>query len=67
MWLYTRPHGRVRAVLPWASPAPGPDPNPVLLILGLERGLLAHFWNSLLPSAYTTSTCPRSLCHRSPL
>lgn len=35
MRLHTGPHGRVRAALPRASPALGPDPNPILLTLGL--------------------------------
>lgn len=50
-WLCAGTQGGVRAAVPWASLALGPDPNPTMPILGLGKGPFAHFQNSFLPSA----------------
>lgn len=41
-----RAQSGVRAALPWASPL-GLDPKPIMLTIGLGKGLFDHFQSSL--------------------
>lgn len=45
-WVCTGLQSGVRAALPWSSPL-GLDPKPIMLTIGLGKGLFAYFQSSL--------------------